>query len=373
MQKETYIWGAGHYGVLAAFYCEQNGIKVFGFIDTNAAQIKTRLGLPVLEFNALQANSFYIIIAVKDKIAISKIKNILEKTGLKECENFEVSAITKKALEAKEMYVPGHYYSPIPLMEEIEKHNFDVSLPEMLPEIDLNANEQLELLNSFESFYRELPFTDEKTDGLRYYYKNNFYCYSDAILLYCMIRHLKPSKIIEVGSGFSSCVTLDTNERFMENSIDCIFIEPYPERLKSLLKNNDLENIVIHEKRLQEIPLEVFRELKENDILFVDSTHVTKFNSDVNYIFHEILPILTHGVYIHFHDVFYPFEYPQEWLFQGVAWNEQYMLRAFLEYNKNFKIILFNTYLEKLHEAKIKSRFPLLYKNTGGSIWIKKE
>jgi len=266
----------------------------------------------------------------------------------------------------------GGYYSPIPSMEEIKEHNFNVPLPELLPAIDLNSNEQLDLLDSFESFYKELPFTDEKSEGLRYYYENDFYSYSDAILLYCMIRHLKPKRLIEVGSGFSSSVTLDTNEIFMGNSINCTFIEPYPARLESLLKNNDRKNVTIHKKRLQEVPIEVFKELGENDILFIDSTHVTKFNSDVNYVIHEILPVLAHGVHIHFHDVFFPFEYPQEWLLRGTAWNEQYILRAFLEFNKEFKIIMFNTYLENMFEAKIKNRFPLLYKNTGGSIWLKK-
>jgi len=106
--------------------------------------------------------------------------------------------------------------------------------------------------------------------------------------------------------------------------------------------------------------------------LFIDSTHVAKFNSDVNYVFHKILPALASGVYIHFHDVFYPFEYPREWLLKGWAWNEQYMLRAFLEYNNDFKIVLFNTYLENKYEQDLKNRFPLLYKNTGGSIWVKK-
>jgi len=217
-----------------------------------------------------------------------------------------------------------------------------------------------------------LPFCDKKTDGLRYYYKNDFYSYSDAIFLYCMIRHLKPKKYIEVGSGFSSGVTLDTNELFMENSIDCIFIEPYPERLESLLKENDRKKVVVHKRRLQDIPVEVFMELGENDILFIDSTHVAKFNSDVNFVFHEILPILNQGVHIHFHDIFYPFEYPRNWLLEGRAWNEQYILRAFLEYNKEFKIVMFNTYLVSMYEEKIKGRFPLLYKNTGGSIWLKK-
>jgi len=262
------------------------------------------------------------------------------------------------------------YDSPIPSMDEIKRYNFNLPLPKVLPGIDLNVDEQLNLLDSFETFYKELPFTDEKSEGLRYYYKNDCYSYSDAILLYCMIRHLKPHKLIEVGSGFSSSVTLDTNEKFMGNSINCTFIEPYPERLLSLLKSDD--KATIHKKRLQEIPIEMFKELNENDILFIDSTHVAKFNSDVNYVFHKILPMLAHGVHIHFHDVFYPFEYPQEWLLDGRAWNEQYILRAFLEYNNDFKIVLFNTYLESMYEEKIKSRFPLLYKNTGGSIWIKK-
>jgi hypothetical protein len=269
-------------------------------------------------------------------------------------------------------FEPGGYYSPIPSMNEITKHNFSITLSESLPGIDLNGKEQLNLLDSFETFYKELPFTDKKSDGFRYYYENGFYSYSDAIFLYCMIRHLKPQRIIEVGSGFSSSVTLDTNEQFMSNSINCIFIEPYPQRLEALLKSNDNEKVVIHKKRLQEIPLELFEELHKNDILFIDSTHVAKFNSDVNYIIHKILPVLAHGVHIHFHDIFYPFEYPQEWLLQGRAWNEQYILRAFLEFNKEFEIVMFNTYLESMYEVQIKNRFPLLYKNTGGSIWLKR-
>jgi hypothetical protein len=82
----------------------------------------------------------------------------------------------------------------------------------------------------------------------------------------------------------------------------------------------------------------IISNLNENDILFIDSTHVSKFNSDVNCIIHNILPALSKGVYIHFHDVMYPFEYPKNWLIEGRAWNEQYILRAFLEFNTNFKL-----------------------------------
>ena len=268
--------------------------------------------------------------------------------------------------------LPGGFYSPIPSMKEVQEYNFEAPFPEMLPGIDLNSNEQYELLNSFERYYNELPFTDEKSKGLRYFYKNNFYSYSEAIVLYCMIRYLKPKNIIEVGSGFSSSVMLDTNEKFMAHSVNCVFIDPHPERLESILNNEDKRKVTIHKKRLQEIPITVFTELGKNDILFIDSTHVSKLNSDVNYLIHEILPILAEGVHIHFHDVCYPFEYTRETFLSGKAWNEQYILRAFLECNKSFKIVMFDTYLKKKFENEIKNRFPLLYKNNGGSIWIKR-
>ncbi|AZB28268.1 hypothetical protein [Chryseobacterium balustinum] len=117
-------------------------------------------------------------------------------------------------------FASGSFYSPIPSKDEINKFNFNAPLPKTIPGVDLNSNEQLQLLDLFERFYKELPFPDKKTTGFRYYYENKVYTYSDAIFLYCMIRYLKPKKLIEVGSGFSTSVTLDTNEKFMDNSID---------------------------------------------------------------------------------------------------------------------------------------------------------
>jgi predicted O-methyltransferase YrrM len=234
----------------------------------------------------------------------------------------------------------------------------------------MNTREQLLLLDNFDTYYREMPFHDKKSDNLRYYFTGGYYGYSDAFFLYSMLRYLKPKNLIEIGSGFSSCVTLDTNELFMNNELNCVFIEPFAARLKSLLKGN--EKAKIYEKRLQDIPLELFEILQEGDILFIDSTHISKLDSDVNYIIHKLLPKLHRGVYIHFHDIFFPFEYPKSNYDAGYAWNEIYMLRAFLEYNNSFKIILFNTYLQAKFKCQLETRFPLLYKNTGGSIWIQK-
>ncbi len=271
-------------------------------------------------------------------------------------------------------YPPGHFYSPIPSLDEIklkEQEIFDLA-PREIPGIDLNEVEQLELFNIFIKFYQEIPFEDYKKDSLRYGFENGFYTYSDAIILYCMIRHLKPKRIIEVGSGYSSCVMLDTNELHFDNSIDCTFIEPYPKNLLSLIKESDKDKVEIIEQKLQDVELDKFLDLSAGDILFIDSTHVSKVNSDVNYIFSKILPNLQSGVYIHFHDIFYPFEYPKEWVYQGIAWNEAYMLKTFLQYNSAFKIVFFNTFLEHFHEEKFMKHMPLCMKNKGGSIWLQK-
>jgi len=124
--------------------------------------------------------------------------------------------------------------------------------------------------------------------------------------------------------------------------------------------------------RLQDVDASEFEALRANDILFIDSTHVSKINSDVNRIFFEILPRLSPGVHIHFHDISYPFEYPKEWVYEGRAWNEAYMLRTFLQYNTAFRIVLMNTFMERYHESFFQERMPLCLKNIGGSIWIRK-
>jgi len=123
---------------------------------------------------------------------------------------------------------------------------------------------------------------------------------------------------------------------------------------------------------LQELNPALFEKLGENDILFIDSTHVSKVNSDVNFIFFEILPRLQKGVYIHFHDIFYPFEYIKEWVYQGRAWQEIYLLRAFLQDNPRYSIEYFQDFMFYKHLDFFKTHLPLCLKNSGGSFWLKK-
>jgi predicted O-methyltransferase YrrM len=245
-------------------------------------------------------------------------------------------------------------------------------IPRSIPGIELNEQEQLSLLGQFKTYYDELPFKSYKGDGLRYFFENPSYSYSDAICLYCMLRYAKPNRIIEIGSGYSSCVMLDSNDLFFSGSIKLTCIEPFPDLLLSLIRPSDLDRIALIPQRVQDVELSQFEELGQNDILFIDSTHVSKIGSDVNWILFEILPRLSSGVYIHFHDVFYPFEYPKEWIYEGRAWTELYMLRSFLQFNTAFKIVFFNTFMEHFYETSFERDMPLCMRNRGGSIWIRK-
>ncbi len=157
--------------------------------------------------------------------------------------------------------------------------------------------------------------------------------------------HFRPKKIIEVGSGFSSAAMLDINEQFFSNAIDLTFVEPYPKTLNKLVRPGD--RYILIDKNIQSVDITLFKTLSENDILFIDTSHIVKTNSDVLFEIFEILPLLNKGVKIHVHDIFYPFEYPKVWVVDDKRnWNEIYLIRAFLMYNADFKIISFNTFLQ---------------------------
>ncbi len=269
---------------------------------------------------------------------------------------------------------PGHYYSPIPSMQDVDANRarlFDRSLRE-LRGIDLNIAGQLDLLQQFAAYYPEQPFPAQPDSRTRYYFENEAFSYADALFLYSMIRYKRPQRMIEIGSGFSSFVMLDTNDLFFDGRIQLTFIEPDDIRLKTRLKDSDKTRTRILPTLLQQVDLSIFEELQSGDILFVDSSHVSKIGSDVNLIFFEVLPRLAKGVTIHFHDVFYPFEYPEEWVRSGRYWNEDYMLRAFLQFNSSFKIRIWDEFLCRFHADRVQSLMPLCLKNIGGSLWLER-
>lgn len=272
----------------------------------------------------------------------------------------------------------GHFYSPIVSSPEILRRESQIygPPPRTLDGVDLREEEQLGLIKALAGYYPDIPFSENVKNGYRYWYDNKYFIHPDSTSLYAMIRHFKPRRIIEAGSGFSSAVMLDTNQYFQGNSIKFTFIDPYPERLYSLLTKQDRTSTSIFTSPLQEIPLSTFEELEKDDFLFIDSTHVSKTGSDVNFFLFHIFPRLKPGVIIHIHDIFYPFEYPKAWVIYGngrFGWNEAYILRAFLMHQNQYEILLFNDFLQTFHRDWFAEHMPnYAHHGNGGSIYLRK-
>lgn len=273
-------------------------------------------------------------------------------------------------------YPPGHFYSPLPSTKEVENaaHRiWKATESEKIPGIDLRVREQQRLFARFLKYYQEMPFKDKRQDGLTYYFDNRYFCHADAIVLYSMMREFSPKRIIEVGSGFSSCVMIDTNQLFLDNKTELTFIEPHPQRF-IVNVGKKICQIKLIKRIVQDVDLSFFEMLEENDILFLDSSHVGKIGSDVLHLLFEVLPNLASGVIIHFHDIFFPFEYPRNWVENRKrAWNENYFIRSFLQYNNTFKIIYFNNYIGKFHKSMLQKYMPIALMNIGGSLYLRKE
>jgi len=273
----------------------------------------------------------------------------------------------------------GHFYSPIPLPKDFAASYESLVMDEADREF-VNEDRQLELAEKFRVYYKRLPFPAEASEQRRYYLNNGSFNYFDGIILYCFIRYLRPQQIIEVGSGFSSALMVDTCEEFLSGNTKLTFIDPFPETLNRCLRPADHHTCRILPMNLQEVPLETFRTLTRNDILFIDSSHVSKFGSDVNHLLFKVLPLLPSGVVIHFHDIFRNFDYPQAWLQEGRSWNEAYVVRAFLAGNADYKIRFFNDWFADRHWDFLQEHMPLCtiqperspFKNCGVSLWIEK-
>ncbi|HSB28813.1 MAG TPA: class I SAM-dependent methyltransferase [Pyrinomonadaceae bacterium] len=237
---------------------------------------------------------------------------------------------------------PIHYYEPLPdfrtlTTERVTRRRDPVS-------IDFDWEHQLSLLRQLSqehaSELRDLPPSVFNFD-------NEYFAGFDAAVYYSLIRHLTPNRVIEIGSGYSTRIAHEALNRNSEEgrpgTLTCV--EPNPDRLTG--QELQLELI---ETRVEEIPLAFFSCLDAGDILFIDSSHTVKFGSDVCYELLEILPSLKSGVWVHVHDIFFPHDYPAEWLLERrLALNEQYLLEAFLAYSKAFSVELANHWLSLDH------------------------
>ncbi len=61
-------------------------------------------------------------------------------------------------------YAPGHYYSPIPSMDEVEKHKKRIFENEDIKDIDLRLEEQFKLVQQLENItiLSHIPLTNLK-------------------------------------------------------------------------------------------------------------------------------------------------------------------------------------------------------------------
>jgi predicted O-methyltransferase YrrM len=268
--------------------------------------------------------------------------------------------------------VRDHYYQPL----INPKKHLTKSLREdrNLPGIDWNIEEQLNLLEQFHFTDELLKIPADKTEKLEFYYNNNSYLAGDAEYLYNIIRLKQPLRIIEIGCGYSTLMIQQAIKANQANNAaySCVHtcVEPYEMPWLEKL------SIEVIRKRVEELPGEFFTQLEQNDILFIDSSHIIRPQGDILFEFLEILPILNTGVLVHVHDVFSPKDYLDEWVYSHVLWNEQYLLEAFLTFNHNYKITGALNFLKHHHFTEFARKCPMLAQDRSvepGAFWMQKK
>jgi len=274
-------------------------------------------------------------------------------------------------------FYPGYHGSTIPSRKFIEQNRTRLFQKSSTVDdgIDLNRTQQQELLEKFVAFFPDFTPPEDPTHGALYFYNNSMLGFSDAFALYGICRTFKPARIIEIGSGFSSALMLDICREFLPDA-NLTFIDPYSETIGRVLKSRPQGNYELLRREVQDIDLEFFRQLGENDVLFIDTSHSIKIGSDLSSIFFSILPALKPGVIVHIHDIYFPWEYPEEMIVEGRTYNEVYFVRAFLQYNNAFEIIYNTSQMELEQPDCYTNRMPGYFKKTGQkagqSLWLRK-
>jgi predicted O-methyltransferase YrrM len=267
------------------------------------------------------------------------------------------------------------YLSPIPdtrdLTDEVLGRHTD------LRGVAMREAEQVAWLAEMAAKYRhEYERFPARSTGNphEYYIENPSFSGGDAEILWMMIREAQPAKVIEIGSGFSTLVAaaaLVQNEKTGGRKGALIAIEPYP---RDFIRQGFPGLSELRPERVERVPMDIFEALGEDDILFIDSSHVLKTGSDVQYEFLEILPRLQKGVLVHVHDICLPAEYPEIYLRkQQIFWNEQYLLQAFLAFNDAFEVLWAGAFMHFRHPDALKAAIPSYDgQRWPGSFWLRK-
>jgi len=268
--------------------------------------------------------------------------------------------------------IPDHYYQP--MINPVKYISKSLRDDRSLTGINFNTEEQLQLLSKFHYNDELIQIPLKKTDRISFYYNNGNYESGDAEYLYNIIRHFKPGNIIEIGSGSSTLLARKAIQQNQEEDIkyQCrhICIEPFEQPwLESI-------GVEILREKVETLDKSLFESLEANDILFIDSSHIIRPQGDVLFEYLEILPVLNSGVLIHVHDIFTPKDYPNEWIYNHLFWNEQYLLEAFLMFNNQFKIIGALNYLTHSYYKELSDKCPVFSTQKGrepGAFWMVKK
>lgn len=270
--------------------------------------------------------------------------------------------------------LPNHYYSPIPDTTRLSPD--DLARKFSMKGVDLRESEQLAFLGACTQFQKEyVRFSEKPAKPWDFHYGNGVFESCDAEALHCAVRLHKPRRVIEVGSGFTTLITAAAcEENRIHEGVECDFtaIEPYP---NDLFQGPIPGLSRVLRSRLQDVDLSLFATLQENDILFIDSSHVLKTGSDVELLYLEVLPALNPGVLIHVHDIFLPAQYPRDWIMdEHIFWNEQHLLYAFLAFNNAFKVLWAGAFMHGRHPERLADAFPAYdpLRCLPGSFWMRR-
>lgn len=267
--------------------------------------------------------------------------------------------------------VNDHYYQP--LVNPSKSLTRPLHEQRNLKGIQWNIDEQLDLLKKFQFVDELLLLPADKKDAKehQYYLNNPSFLAGDGDYCYNIIRHFKPRKIIEIGCGYSTLISLQAekkNEQTGSIPARHICVEPYE---MPWLEKLPVEVI---RKKVEDIDVSFFSTLEANDILFIDSSHIIRPQGDVLFEILEILPVLQSGVLVHIHDIFTPRDYPQEWIVdKHCLWNEQYLLEAFLSFNQQFRILGAVNFLKHNYQEELAVKCPntaIMPEDEPGSFWM---
>lgn len=252
-----------------------------------------------------------------------------------------------------------NFYSPIPDVDSIPAGLWE--RPGSLAGVDLDLGSQLRyvsqelapLMAEFDPSPRQTACTHE------YYTGNGLFEGADADLLYAMVRHHRPRRMLEFGAGFSTLVTARACAANTAYGRPAELVSHDPEASAPADPIDGLS--AVRSVRAQDVAPEVFASLTAGDVLFIDSSHTVKVGGDVPFLLLEVIPRLAPGVVVHVHDVFLPWEYPREWLARNRwYWAEQHLLQALLVGNQALEVMVAGHALWRAHPAELERLLPHL-------------